>query len=90
MKVSDLWSRYSHLRWLRILHCGYFADAEGKDFDTIRYWIKRFKEGATTEIVLGQGCVADGNHRLVAAKLAGVEEIGVLSAADAFRRAGGR
>ena len=50
--------------------------AQGKDFDTIRFWIAEFKAGKTTTIIVNSnGIIEDGNHRLVAAKIAGIQTI---------------
>lgn len=81
--VSELWEcNYDpdFNTWCVFLHDQYVQGGLGKDFDTIRFWIDRFESGENTEIaVTSSGYVPDGNHRLVAAKLAGLEEIGVIA-----------
>lgn len=79
--VEELWAlnyNPSFNRWVVHLHDEYLAGSKGKDFDSIRFWIEEFKAGKNTQIYVSRkGYVCDGNHRLVAAKLAGLKEIGV-------------
>ena len=77
-KVSDLWSRnYRPGSWCAHLYDEYLKGGLGKDFDTIRFWVAEFHAGRQTTIVIDYGyMVEDGNHRLVAAKIAEIERIG--------------
>jgi hypothetical protein len=77
--VAELWeASYLPGRWCATLYDEFLSGSQGKDFDTIRFWIERFKAGENTTIqVSSDGYVCDGNHRLVAAKLAGLTEIGI-------------
>ena len=77
-KVADLWKRnYLPGSWCAHLYDEFLKGGLGKDFDTISFWIGKFKAGKETSIIIDYGCmVEDGNHRLVAAKIVGIEQIG--------------
>ena len=86
IKVSDLWTRnYREGSWCAFLHDEFLKGGLGKHFDTIRFWMEEFKSGKTTTIIVDyEGMVADGNHRLVAAKLQGIAEIGFERPSDDY------
>lgn len=76
VSIDALWSRNKDRAWVKFLHDEFVSGSQGKDFDTIRWWIQQFKKGETTELQGDSGLlVADGNHRLVAAKLAGLSVV---------------
>lgn len=77
LRVSDLWeANYVRGTWCAFLYDEFLKGGLGKDFDTIRFWIEEFKAGKQTRIEVSfTGTVVDGNHRLVAAKISGVESI---------------
>lgn len=80
MTLNELWEINSRRPWVAFLYREYLLGAKGKDFDTIRHWIEAFKRGEKTTIHINKhGVVEDGNHRLVAAKIAGIELMGCVS-----------
>lgn len=79
--VEELWeANYGVNQWLTTLHDEFLKGGLGKDFDTIRHWISEFESGVETVIYPSSDTsyIYDGNHRLVAAKLCGLKEIGTI------------
>lgn len=75
VEVSYLWSRNKSRPWIQHL----LRQETGRDFETISYWMSKFKEGtATTLRVDCDYTITDGHHRLVAAHLSGVRVIEVI------------
>jgi len=78
MKVSNLWNLNKDRKYIQFLYQETLRGSLGKHFDTIRFWINEFRMGKrTTIIVNGKGIVQDGNHRLVAAVITGIDYLEV-------------
>jgi hypothetical protein len=74
--VTELWEKNKHRNWIRFLHDEILSGSKGKDFDTIRWWMTKFQNGETSTVDVNYAnIVMDGNHRLVAAKLVGVNSL---------------
>ena len=75
MTTSEIWDKNYNRYWVSFLYNQYLAGGLGTDFDSIRYWVSQFQNGETTKVILSdEGIVEDGNHRLVAAKISGIED----------------
>lgn len=75
IEVSKLWRQNKSRPWVQHL----LRQKTGRDFETIDYWMSKFREGRTTTLRVDcDYTITDGHHRLIAAFLTGKEIIEVV------------
>jgi len=77
VRVIDLWRKNRDRAWIQYLERVYDL-GYGRDFETIEYWLREFRAGATSTLVVDRNySVTDGHHRLIAANFAELKFIDV-------------
>ena len=77
-ELSFLWRKNGNRPWIKYLLSLYHTE-HGKDYETIRYWIGRFRQGESSTLVVDRNfTITDGHHRLIAGKISKLDLINVI------------